>query len=801
MSKELTVNSWSEPVMKLPPMREEKDLTIKDLWSLLLRRRGILFGTILVLFSMAVAVCVFSTRRYLATGAIQVQKDSSDALGLESMMGEAESTSDALDANVTIQTQANILQSGTLALKVINDLHLEKTQDFRSHFSPVGWALGLISPKGPPDPKHVSLEEAPGRRTNAVIVFSKNLKVKPVAGTRLIELSYLNPDPKIAAAVVNHLAQGLADYNFQTRYNATSQAAEWLGGQLSDLRKQSEDLQAKVVALQRGSGVFSLGETDTQGREQVYSTALDKLEQSTAQLTQAESNRVLKGAVYQVVKTGDPEMISGLAGAATVSATSSSGVSSSLSLIQNLRMQEATQEAIVEQMQAKFGPAYPKVAEARGNLAGLQGSIRAEVKRVAERAKNDYTVAQQVENSARSIFNQQKREADALNNKAIEYMIARQEADQSRTLYENLLNKLKEAGVLAGLHSSNITIVDPAREPSRPAKPNVLLYLAASLAGGVFLGSCGAFLRDAMDAKIQSLPDLEAYLGESPFGILPYHREPKRRFGEGARWYPAEKLPSGAAALQRLESLQQRGDLLDFPVLGQPRSPYSEALRALRTSLLLSKGGAPPQVILVTSSVAAEGKSMLSMNLACLLAQQGKKVLLVDADLRRPVLHRRMKVKSEHGLSAILTERGIEETALTSPVPTEQLEGLDLLPAGPVPPYPAELLGSEQMKIAIELWRTAYHFIVIDGAPVLPVTDSVLLSTMADLTILVARYKLTERQSLERSYRLLRNQIGRQQVGVVLNAVERNASSYYEYYGYRDSGYYGDEQGAVGRNG
>jgi capsular exopolysaccharide synthesis family protein len=701
------------------------------------------------------------------------------------MMGEGGGGGDALDATVTIQTQANILQSDTLALQVIKDLHLERTKDFHPRFSPVGWALGLISPHGPPDPTNAPVEESPGYRSFLLGVFHGNLKVKPVAGTRIISISYLSADPKIAAAVVNRLAAGLADFNFQTRYNATSQAAAWLSGQMSDLRKESEDLQAKVVELQRDSGVFSLGVSDAQGREQVYSSVLDRLTQATAQLSSAEANRIVKGAVNEVVKTKNAEMISGLAGNSVVNMSAGSGAG--LGLIQNLRIQQATLQGQVSELSAKFGPAYPKLAEMRSNLAAMDKAISDEVNRVAARAQSDYQVSQQVENAARTVFNQQKQAAGALNDKAIEYAIARQEADESRTLYESLLSKLKQAGVLAGLKSSNITIVDPARVPSRPAKPNVLMYLAASFAGGLFLGCVSALARDSMDSKIQDLPELEAYLGRTPFGILPYFKVPRRSL--------PERTASGDAKLIEAPAAGGHNVGPEFAVLNEPRSPYSEALRALRTSMLLAKGGAPPQVILITSSISAEGKSMLSLNLSALLAQQqGKRVLLIDGDLRRPVLHRRLNLQNTTGLSSILADTGIEETALTAVSPSNTVPGLDVLTAGPIPPYPAELLGSDQMRIALEIWRKNYDFIVIDGAPVLPVTDSVVLSTEADLTLLIARYKLTERQSLERSCRLLQSQAGAQKIGVVLNAVERKGSSYYEYYGYRDSTYYGSDE-------
>jgi uncharacterized protein involved in exopolysaccharide biosynthesis len=310
----------------------ENELTIQALLAILRRRRSLIIKTTAACFVLAALFCVFSSRRYSATAEIQVQKSSADGLGLESLMSSAGGdATDALDANITLQTQANILQSDTLALKVIEDLDLEHTRDFKPRFNPVGWALSFFTPAGPKDPVNAPLEQAPLRRTRALAVFAKNLNVKPVAGTRLIDVTYLSTDPKLAAAVVNHLTQGLVDYTFQTRFNATNEASGWLSAQLQDLKKEAETLQAHVVALQKDSGVYSLG-SDATGKELAYSAILDRLQQSTASLTAATSNRILKGGVYEITRKGDPELISGLAGSSM--AGSSPAVSNSLSLIQ-----------------------------------------------------------------------------------------------------------------------------------------------------------------------------------------------------------------------------------------------------------------------------------------------------------------------------------------------------------------------------------------------------------------------------------------------------------------------------------
>ena len=739
---------------------KNRELTFADLWEILKRRRAIIFGAAILVLTVGILASIFSPRRYEASARLQVQKEAVDGLGLASMMGDPAATSDALDGNITIQTQAKILESDTLALRAIKDLNLESTEDFKPKFSPIGRITGLFEIAGPRDPEHASFDDSPGRRTHALRVFSKNLQVKPIPGTRLIEIRYLDSDPRIAAAVVNDLIEGLSDYGFQTRFNATSQASKWLSGQMTDLKQQTDDLQEKVVKLQHDSGMFALGgETEVDGKTTgdsgTYNVALDRLQQATAALSQAQSNRILKGAVYQAVRSGDADLISGLAGNSTLNA-SSSGLVNSLSLIQGLRLQQATLQGQFDELSAKFGSAYPKLEEVRANLNALDAAIKAETERVAQRAKNDLEVAQTIEDSARRIYEDQKGQADSLNSKAMEYSIARQEADQSRTLYENLLSRLKEAGVLEGMRSSNFTVVDPARTPSKPAKPNVPLYLAASIVFGLFVGCGGALVVDLRDHRIYDFMDLESSTGHVTFGVLPHY---------------VPKSP-------RLN----RGTLM---ALDEPQSQYVESLRVLRTWLLHPRGGKVPKVVLVTSSTASEGKTTLSLNLAIVLALQGKKVLLVDADLREPMLHKSLNIRNgiEKGLSTLLSGTRQEES-LPGTVAIERLPTLRVLVSGPIPAYPSELLGSAPMQSSIAEWREQFDFILLDAPPILPVTDSLILNSFVDYTLLVARFNVTERQSLERSYSLLEMEARPdQEIAVVMNAVKRTPKSYSSKYG------------------
>jgi polysaccharide biosynthesis transport protein len=765
----LTVSPMNRGTMSTNTL--QNTLTIKEVWHLLVRRRRAIGVTVLVCLVLASVYCIVSTRRYRAAGTVQVQEENSDALGLDTLLNAAGGSGDALNATLNLETEASILESDTLALKTVDDLKLEDTRDFRAGFSAVGWAMGLIGHHSPTDPPGLPLAEAPLRRTRALDTFSKNLAVTVVPGTRLIEIDYVNSDPKVSANVVNHLMQMLMDFNFQTRYAATAEASKWLTGQLTDLRKQSEDLQAKVAQLQKESGVFSLGTVDSQGREQAYSATLDRLQQVTTALTEAEQNRILKGAIYETVKSGNAELISGLGGNALAGA--SPGINNSLGLIQSLRQQQAMAQAEVAQAEAKFGPAYPKLAELRGNIAGFEKAIQQEVGRLASRAQNDFGVATKAEDQTRARYEQDRKLADTLNDKAIEYTIVRQEAEQSRTLYEDLLKRLKEAGVVEGLRSSNITVVSPGRIPAKPAQPKIPMYMAGALGGGLFLGCCVAFLLDALDNKIHDIDSVEGFYGQRLLGVVP-------SFHDSAFLTP----------LNSERNLLDTGDKLHLRrliVLESPNSSYTEALRALRTSLILARSAGPPQLLLVTSSLEGEGKSTLSTSLAVLVAQHGKKVLLVDADLRRTSLGRNASLGSKAGLSTLLADQSREEDVI---IPVEEVPNLSVLPAGPRPPHPAELLGSEHMNLLIQKWRGEFDFIVMDGAPVLPVTDSVVLSTMADMTLLIARYRMTERQALERSYQMLQFQNPGQRVELVLNGVECKEAAFHDYFGYKESSYH-----------
>ncbi|MGB7189596.1 MAG: Wzz/FepE/Etk N-terminal domain-containing protein [Acidobacteriaceae bacterium] len=719
------------------PVRRE--WTLGELFSIFRRRRGILIGCVLGMAALATLYCALATPRYLATGQIEVQKNDPGTLGLDRSVtgGPEDADSDALDTTMTLQTEARILQSSALALTVINELKLEPTADyFPAHKRGIGASLRFW--RKPLEPLSVPLDKAPNRRYVALRIFASHLKVAPVTGTRLIDVSYSSSDPGTASAVVNRLVAALREYTFESRFQATAQASDWLSGQLAGLKKQTEQLQQEANRLQQGTGIY--------GEDAAHNLVLARLDGLNGALAAAESNRILKQAVWQVAKSGDPELISGLAGNAAAGA--SPAMTNSLALLQTLRAREAAVNEQIAEDTARYGSAFPEMAELRGQLKGIDKPIQQEIARIGARAHTDYEIAQRAEDEARASFEKQKEIANAANDRAEAYELAKREADASRDLYSGLLGKLKEAGVLEGLRATNLTVVNAGMVPpgDHPHSPNVPLCFAAALAGGLFFGCAGALVREATDARVRSIDDLERTLGASVAGVVPAFEKP-RWFGRG----------------------RQAG------LLG--------AASGLPHSFALPPRGESSQVVLITSAVPGEGKSRLAASLATSLARSDARVLLVDADLLCPSLHTLLGAAQSSGLAE----------ALATGIPPEahvQMPGFSAIWAGNANEGSVALLASSRMDALMNEWRDRYDFVLLDSAPVLPVPDAARLAHLCDRTLLLVRYESTTMQAAQRSYRMLKKNLPeRAELDVVMNGIPAKSPDYVAYYGYKGPGY------------
>ena len=489
-------------------------------------------------------------------------------------------------------------------------------------------------------------------------------------------------------------------------------------------------------------------------------------------LTAAESERMDKESVYRLVQAGDTESI---ASAASVLDDAGASTQSAGNLLDSLRSKEADLKIQAAELSTQFGPAYPKLAQINNQLKEIDAQLVAETKKVSGKIKGLYMAALQRENMLHDALEKQKQEANKLNESAIEYSLLKRDLDTNRQLYEGLLEKLKQAGVSAGLRSNNFRIVDSARVPNYPIEPNIPRNLSFAFMLGLTSGVGLAFLLEGLDNTVRTTEQAQMISGLPPLGMIPLGSRTAR---EGAN---SKRLVIASSSKEAVELITQV----------RPQSQMAESYRALRTSLLLSNLGAPPKVIMVTSALPQEGKTTTSINCAVVLAQKGIRVLLIDADLRRPSIHKTLGMGPRSGLSNVLTGSSTLENAITrSPI----LPNLDVLPAGTPPPNPAELLASVNMRDMLQELRGHYDHIVVDTPPTLSVTDAVVLSPRADAIVLVIRSGQTTKQALRRSRDIL-TQVNAKVSGVLLNAVDLSSPDYYYYYEYQGkyAGYYRDQ--------
>ena len=737
----------------------ERELDLYDLLSVLRRRRLILVGALLLFIIPAAIYCIGAPRRYRATGSVSIRNDDAVGLGLDSVMVEsgAEATPGSLTINIVLQSQASILQSDTVALQVIKDLKLEQTSDFKQSWDALDSLDHLFGIRSS-EPPGADLTTSPTRRAHALKVFSDNLAVTPLEGTRLISVSYINPDPRLAVAVVDAMIRGLQYSNYESRYSAANDAALWLKSQLGDMREDTESRKQHVMDLQQKMGVYTFAGTSLKGGQKEFSTVVSNLQASTMAVDIASSERILRGAIAKYADEGDPELLSGIAG----NGVSSAEVSTSLDAIRILREQESVREAALQEARARYGSFYPELTDLQASVDATKQALNDEVRRVRGRADSDFAIATQTEKNLRAQFEVNKKTADDINKEGTEYLIAVQEAEDSGKVYEGILKRLAAAGVLAGIKSNAVSVAEPARVSPLPLEPRVPLYMGMALGCGIMLGCFGALFVDGWNKRISTVLDAEDILETSLLGVTPLFQ-----------------LPPASIATP----VQQKTNI----VLREPNSTFTEAMRAVRSSLLLARGDREPRVILVTSSVAGEGKTTFTSSLAALLAIQGHSVLVVDTDLRRGTLARQLRLTREPGLSGFLSGQSPD-----SPIrPVPDIPGLNAVTRGAAAPNPSELLGSATMRKWLEQCKAEYDFILLDSAPVLPVSDAMFLTSLADTTILLARSRVTERQQLENSYITLKS-VAKHYVGVVLNGMDpkdRGYYGYYGYYGYRENAY------------
>jgi capsular exopolysaccharide synthesis family protein len=434
-------------------------------------------------------------------------------------------------------------------------------------------------------------------------------------------------------------------------------------------------------------------------------------------------------------------------------------------LIMDLKQAYIQLEAQYMKLSETFKPEYPEMVRVKQQMQTIQKRIDAETNKIISGIKNDYESSLRREDLLRQAFTQQKAIVQEMNTKAIQYNILKREADTNKELYKGLLQRMKEAGVSAGIMASNIQVVDQAELPTKPYKPNKQLNLILAAVVGLFLGVGFAFFFEYLDNTVKTPEDVEQLIRLPSFGMVPEISYERRRRLESGASYPVELITHG-----------------------HPKSMLSEAYRNIRTSILLSFSEKPPKRIIITSPNPAEGKTTTVINTAIALSQTGAKVIIVDSDLRKPRIHHIFNNEENGvGLSNFLSGHG----DLGSIIKKTEVPNLFYIPSGPIPPNPSELIGSSLFKNMLQSLGEGFDHIVLDSPPVLGFADSIILSTNVDGVILVTLSGKTPRETLQRAKEVL-HQVNAKILGVVINRVNIQRSDYGYYY-YRYQYYYGKE--------
>jgi polysaccharide biosynthesis transport protein len=559
------------------------------------------------------------------------------------------------------------------------------------------------------------------------------LEVEPIRNSRLVRINVDSPDPKIAARIANAWGQAYIASSLERRFEASSYARKYLEERLAQLKAKLEDSEKALVRFATQEQIVSVGDDRP-------SLSAQNLSELNASLAKAQDERIRAEAEWTQASMGDgsgmPQVVAN-------------------QLIQRLREERSKIQAEYQEKLGTFKADYPDMLRLSGQIAEIDRQIAGEVSNIRASVKARYDAAKAQETLLTERIGGLKGDVLDLQSRSIQYNILKREAETNRELYDGLLQRYKEIGVAGGVGANNIFVVDHAEVPEGPYKPSLFRNLALGLLVGTMLGVLAAFARNYLDRTIHSPKTLESLTHRPVLGIVP-------------------RLANGVTPAQASADL---------------RSPFAEAYRSVRTALQFATSHGLPYSLLVTSSGASEGKTTTASELARNIAQLGKRVVLVDGDMRNPSVHKVMGVSNSVGLSNVLAGAVTVEAALQA----SKEKGLSIITSGPLPPNPPELLAGDRLAALLESLREHFDMVILDGPPVLGLADAPLLGHRAEATLLVATAEETRTDSLQGAMQRLLAARARV-LGSVLTRFDLRKSDNYGYGGYTYYNYGGDQR-------
>ena len=740
------------PMAQLFPLQQEERVFMWEQAVRVLRknRRFALFCAVILTTSVVIGA-ISMKDVYQPVARLQIDPLNS---GIRSPQEVEETRS--TDTQDYLETQAQILRSDALAISVIRALHLDKNTEFvdKRDQAQLGHLQDAKKQGGSQPVKDTSflqeqfdLADRTSAESIALGAFHQRLTVHPVRNSRLIEVSFQSHDPRLAQLATNTLVTQFIDQNYRHRYATTMQASEWLSTQLNALRSKVEEANQAVTDYQKRYGLVESDDRDV--------PLAQLMGEVNHQLSDAQANRIEAEAYVRMIDLGQSEAIPAVRDD---------------QVYQNLMTRYADVRAQLAQARTVYGDENSNVKKLENESNELGAQVEAERMRMVSRVRTSFAAARNREDMMLAAREKLRAQMGDASSHMVAYRVLRNEAMAKAELYNVLQARLKEAGIYAGLRSSNISVVDlAARLPKPTGPPRGLIIAAGTIVSGL-LAVLLAFVRESFNNTVRTPDDVKDWTGLPSLGMLP----------------TIDKVEH--AGIKRLSSARRLVGLADSSgangfskiLLTRSHTAEAEAMRDLRTGLLFCRSGAPPRVILVSSSSANEGKTTIAVNLAMVLAQRGK-TCLVEGDLRKPMFANALGLASKAGLSQVLCGAASLDNALAS---VQENLSLRVLPCGPPIPNPEALIDSEHMRALVIALRDKFDYVVIDSPPVIPYSDARILSTFADVVILVGRYGLTTRRAIARCAEIL-EEVGAPLIGVVLNDIDLESPDYHYYnYGY-----------------
>ena len=729
----------------------DEDIHLRDYLNVILRRKRfvIIFLVSAVVTTMLISFMI--TPLYQATAVIKIDTRDPNMLSIPGLA--------AKEGSNYYQTQYEILKSRSLAEKVIQKLDLKGNKDFllpKDIFDKLN--SGIINPvfnfiskifsasssdkasEGSGKSQMAQYkEEIPAYLSNSLV---SRLEVTPVKDSQLVKVSFFSHRRDIAMNVTNAIADGYIEYDLESRVDASSQARVFLEDQIWNAKQ-------KVASSEKALNDYAARNTiiflDANNQGQGQSTDTKNFSEISTALSAVTTERLQKEALYREVSepgTQNPMIINN-------------------ALIQGLKSQHATLEAEYFNLSKTFTPDYPKMKNLKAQLDAISERIDRERANLIRSVKSDYQAALKKEENLRKAFDAQQNKVLNFQGRAVQYQILKREVDVNKETLNSLLQRLNEVGVATMSKASSIQIVDRALYPKRPYKPNLPLNFVLSVVFGLMGGIGLAFFVEYFDNTVKDTDDIEKSLRLPSLGMVPFHTQ-----------LAGEKRPN----LIALDS----------------RNPIAEAFRSISTFLLLSSSSRPPKIILVTSPGEKEGKTTVCINIASALAESLGHGVIIDADMRRPKLHRSYGLDNRIGLSSCLSGNYVFDPKDSKFIKQTPIKGISIITSGPISPNPSELLYSSSMRNLLGSLDSMFNFVIIDAPPVMGMPDSVLLSSFVDGTVLVVKAGTTPRDALAETSRIF-SSVNTKLLGVVLNGVKRDDLKY-GYYSHYFSSYFKPEK-------